>query len=360
VNTQWINCPEWDDAQRYWQAFWHGELLDRPPVLIHVPKPGYEAAVPEAPDPKTKWSDPEFILQQNEALLPGAICLGEALPVSKTLQSAWCPVYGGSYRYHPDTIWIEPFVTDWDCAPDWGKDWDDEGWRELKRAYGRLCEGAEGRYFVGLPPMLVPNDLLAMFRGTENFLLDLVMEPERVLDTLAIMQDNFIRMWNELDAMRDRSSGYGNWWPIWCPERLRIVQSDVSCMISSEMYEKFILPEMLAFSRDVDHLFYHLDGPDAIHHLEMICSVPKLRAIQWVPGSGNPGHGVHWMDLYKRVQSLGKAIWISSSPQDLEVYLWELDPRQMLLSVGAGSVAEAQEIKRALVRLTAAHRTSKS
>ena len=273
MNTQWINTPEWDEAQTYWQAFWHGELLDRPPAIIQVRKPGYDVPVPEAPDPETKWSDPEFILKQNEAILPGAIYLGEALPVSKTLMSAWCPVYGGRYSFHPDTVWIEPTVTDWDHAPDWRNDWDDEGWRKLKRVYARLCEGAGGRWFVGLPPVLMPNDLLPMFRGVDNFLLDLVMEPDRVLDTLAIMQDNFIRMWNELDAMRDRSTGYGNWWPIWCPERLRIVQSDVSCMISEQMFERFILPELQALSEDVDHLFYHLDGPDAVRHLDMICSV---------------------------------------------------------------------------------------
>ena len=277
TNTHWINTPEWDRAVEYWSAFWHGELLDRPPVLIHVrnadPPYGGSVPAPQPRDDEARWSDPEFILKLNEAELPGLTYLGETLPVSKTLMSAWCPVYGGHTTFRPDTVWIEPTVTDWGTAPDWQRDWDDEGWRSLKRTYARLCKGAGHRYFVGLPPMLVPNDLLSVLRGPQSFLMDLVLEPERVAATLAIMQQNFIRMWNELDALRDRRQGYGNWWPIWCAERLRIVQSDVSCMISEQMFERFILPELQALSEDVDHLFYHLDGPDAVRHLDMICSV---------------------------------------------------------------------------------------
>ena len=357
MSRQWLNTPDWDAAERYWTAFWHGELLDRPPLMITVPASGHDGPVPEARTPEEKHGGAEFALRHNEATLPRSLYLGEALPVSKTLMSAWCAAYGQQLEYHPDTIWIRPSVTDWAAAPDWATAWDDSGWRGFKQSYARLCAGAHaGGYFVGLPPLLVPNDLLSVLRGVENFLLDLITEPERVLHALGIMQRNYVRMWNEADAIRDPSHGYGNWWPIWCPERLRIVQSDVSCMISPEMFETFILPELHALTEDVEHAFYHLDGPDAVHHLEMICRVPKIKAIQWVPGAGQPGHGFCWMDLYQKVQSLGKIIWIHSPRRDLETYFQELDPRLLLVSTGAASVEDAQEVKRLLVELTSKYR----
>ena len=358
MNINWINTPDWESATKYWEAFWHGELLDRPPVLMSVPNPDYEAPSLEPPNDEVRWCDPEFIIKSNEAGAMGRICLGEAIPASRALMCAWLPVYGGEVTFRPDTIWIHPTLTDWNDAPDWERDWDDDGWRKLKRIYAEVCRGAEGRYSVGLPPLLVPNDLLPLLRGSEDFLLDLVERPRLVRETLGVMQANFVRMWNELDAMREPSSGYGNWWPIWCPERLRIIQSDVSCMISSEMFESFIVPEIQALGEDVDHLFYHLDGPDAIRHLEMICSVPKIKAIQWVPGAGNPGHGSCWMDLFKKVQSLGKAIWVHSGLDQLETYFQELDPRLLLLSAGASSVEDAQEVKRKLVEYTSRYRRS--
>ena len=349
----WINTPQWDKAQERWAAFWAGEIVDRPATLMTVPSGQPTPAEPEPPDGETKYGDPEFALQLNDALLPRHVYLCEALPVSKTLLRAWCAAFGFRTEYRLDTIWFEPSLTDWDDAPDWETAWDCEGWRGFKRAYARLCEGCRGRYFVGMPPLLMPNDMLPMFRGVENFLMDLVERPEVVLDALAAMRRGFVRIWNEADAIRGAEHGYGNWWPIWCPDRLRIIQSDVSCMLSSAMFERFILPELHELGDDVDHLFYHLDGPDAIRHLDMICSLPKLRAVQWVPGSGSPGHGLHWMGLYKQIQSLGKAAWVHSPPSQIESCIRELDPRHLLISTHAGSLDEARALERKMVEWTA-------
>ncbi|MBU0715308.1 MAG: hypothetical protein KJ964_08125 [Verrucomicrobia bacterium] len=343
-HTNWINTPEWDQAEKYWTAFWNQECLDRPVACIGVKNPHHTAVPPVPSDPLIPLYDPEYLLKYNEAVLPGDIYLGEALPVSRTLQSAWCAAYGAKVELRPETTWIPQIFTDWKTAPDWTVAWDDTGWKEFKRSYARLIDGAGDRYFVGLPPLLTPNDLLALLRGTEDFLMDLIREPDCITNALAIMDKNHIRMWNELDRMRHQP-GYGNWWPIWCPKRLRIVQSDISCMISGEMFEKFILPELYALSEDVDCLFYHLDGPAAIRHLEMICSIPKIKAIQWVPGAGTPGDGQYWMDLFKKVQSLGKAIWVGTGPEDLETYIRELNPKLLLLSTWADTVEGAQEIK---------------
>ena len=59
------------------------------------------------------------------------------------------------------------------------------------------------------------------------------------------------------------------------------------------------------------------------------------------------------MELYKKVQSLGKAIWVSSGPQDLETCVRELDPRKLLLSTSAASADDAHEIERKLAHWTA-------
>ena len=333
--TSWINTPDWPEARERWSAFWSGELLDRPPVLMTVAGPEARPEPPVPPDHERRWCDPDYLIARTEARTSSRIYLGEAVPVGEALMVAWCPVYGGEVRYLPDTIWIEPTVTDWVQAPDWGSDWDDPGWRLLKSIYRRTVSEAGGRYMVGLPPMLPPNDLLSMLRGSENFLLDLLTEQDQVDRALDAMQRNYIRMWNEIDEMRDRSTGYGNWWPIWCPNRVRIVQSDISCMISGELFRRFITPELQALGSDVDHLFYHLDGPDAIRHLDLICDVEKVHAIQWVPGAGNPGHGLVWLELYKRVQELGRKVWVSCSEEELPAIMRELDHRKLLLSLSA-------------------------
>ena len=34
--------------------------------------------------------------------------------------------------------------------------------------------------------------------------------------------------------------------------------------------------------------FYHLDGPGAVVHLDALLEIPHMKAIQWVPGAGQP------------------------------------------------------------------------
>ena len=348
----WINTPHWADAQERWRAFWAGELLDRPPVLIIVERPDAPPAPEEPADHQLRWCDADYLIRRGEARVAAHTYLGEALPVAEPLMAAWCPVYGGTVRYLPDTIWIDPAAADWATAPDWTAAWEDEGWRLLTNIYGQIVEAAARRCMVGLPPLLTPNDLLSMLRGGETFLMDLLTEPDRVTRTLEIMDRNHMRMWHELDGMRDRATGYSNWWPVWCPEKLRIVQSDISCMISGELFSRFILPELDALGSDVEHLFYHLDGPDAIRHLEAICSVDKIHAVQWVPGAGNPGHGLHWLDLYRRIQELGRAVWVGCSEAELPPIMKELDPSKLLLSLSARDEQDAHRLLQRVHALT--------
>jgi len=383
----WINTPEWDGAEKRWCAFWEGELLDRPVLLMQVLKPTAQVAavsqlndkvswidsstyfpiqsvsvpVPDPPEGKARWCDPDFLLRVNDTVLPRVIHMGESFSASLALQIGHCPVYGGSVEFRPDTTWILPSIPDWNKAPDWHEDWDDDGWKLLKHVHGRICKESKGRYFVHVPGPLVPNDLLSLLRGAENFMVDLVFEQERVSETLSVMRQNYVRMWNELDAMRDRSQGYGNYAHIWCPAKLRVLQSDVSCMISERMFETFILPELHVLSEDVDHVVYHLDGSGAIRHLEMICSLPKVKLIHWAPDANGPPSGPHWMGLYKKVQSLGKSIWIEESrPQDLETLIQELDPRKVVINTSPTSMEQAREMEKKAVQWTARYWRNRS
>ena len=56
---------------------------------------------------------------------------------------------------------------------------------------------------------------------------------------------------------------------------------------------------------------YHLDGPDAIMHVDALMEVEELTALQWTPGAGNPdGGSERWYPMYDRVKAAGKSLWI--------------------------------------------------
>jgi hypothetical protein len=98
-----------------------------------------------------------------------------------------------------------------------------------------------------------------------------------------------------------------------------------------------------AFSNRLDGVIYHLDGPGALKHLDRLLELPRLHGIQWTPGTGHPT-GLHWLDLYKRIQAKGKAVHVSLAAPEVATAVRELKPEGLFINTGAGSVEEAERV----------------
>jgi len=270
------------------------------------------------------------------------------------MMAGWLPVYGGRITADWDTVWIHKSFRSWDEAPDWERDWDDSGWRQLVETIELLVESSAGRFFVGLPPLLTPNDLLSVLREPKTFLTDLVDEPDLVKSALQQMTLNMLRMYEALCAIiHRRFEGIHHHYPVWCPEPLITVQSDVSCMLSPAMFEEFIIPELETLSSTVGRAIYHLDGPDAVKHLDRVLDLPHLSMLQWVPGAGQPGGFEHWMHIFKRAQEKGKRIYLPCAPSQLQTAIREFRPELTFVLMGeVASIEEAQKLMRDAERWT--------
>ena len=339
---------DWPAAEAHLRAFWAGEPLRRPPIHLTVSKPEAERA--ELPRPRTaaqKFFDKDFLLRYAEASLGNRWHVAEALPTCTAgMMAGWLPVYGGRITADWDTVWIHKSIQSWDDTPDWEHDWDDAGWRKLRDAVEYLVDAAAGRFFVGLPPMLPPNDLLSVLREPNAFLMDLVDAPELVLEALGHMTANLLRMHEELcSIIHAQFEGIHHHYPVWCPDSLITMQSDVSCMLSPPMFEEFIVPELEQMSQTAGRAIYHLDGPGAIKHLDRVLDLYHLRMLQWVPGAGQPGGFEHWMRIFKRAQEKGKMIYLPCAPSQLETAIREFRPELTFLLLGeVGGFEEADEL----------------
>lgn len=346
----------WPEARRRWEAYWRHEIVDRPAMLVTVPRKD-KVTVAEPADLKEKWTSIDYQVRWAEAVSLSHHYLGEAVPQVSGPQAAWCAYYGGPLRYMPDTIWMGECIESWDHTPDWERDWDDWGWRLLMDMMRAHCERRRGRFFVGFPPTMhgAPNDMLAQMRGVNRFLMDLVEHPDEVKAALLAMRRNFSHLYDEMWKLIHSYGyeGYGNWWPIWCPERLGVFQSDISCMLSPSMMEEFIIPEITDNCRVVRHACYHLDGPGAIRHVERICEVPGIHTIQWVPGAGQKPGALQWMELFRRVQAKGKSVLLGAGREEIETLIRELDPALLLIGTGAQTVEEGETLLSDASRWTA-------
>ena len=85
-------------------------------------------------------------------------------------------------------------------------------------------------------------------------------------------------------------------------------------MISPEMFEKHVLPDLDACCRRLDHAFYHLDGKGQLAHLDLLLSLDRLTGIQWIPGDGAPPPE-DWLPVLKRIRDAGKFCQVYVTPE---------------------------------------------
>ena len=170
-------------------------------------------------------------------------------------------------------------------------------------------------------------DILASLRTTQNLLLDLIDAPEEVDRLVGEITTLWLCYYDELYKIIQRSgNGTTSWTPLWCPGRYYMLQSDFSYMISPDMFERFVLPDLVACCEHLDHAFYHLDGKGQIPHLNMLLSLDQLHGIQWIPGDGQPPAEA-WLPLLKRIRDGGKLCQVYATSTTVRTVVRELGGR---------------------------------
>jgi len=343
---------DWASAAHRMDAFWQGQSTDRPAILLTVPKPqGERIPVPEPEGPEQKYFDPEFVLRRCEAELGNSWHMAESLPAAtRAMMAGWLPTYGSRIVADDATIWIDQIIESWDRVPDWESAWDDQGWRRLLGLLEYLVQHAKGRFFVGCPPMLPPNDLLSMLRGCVGYLFDLADHPDEIKHAQSIMTRNYLRMFDTVNRVcHTQFEGYHEHYPVWSREPLITTQSDISCTLSEAMFEEFIVPELEQIMGHTGRAIYHLDGPDAIKHLDRVLDIPGMAMLQWVSGAGQPGGFQHWAELFDRAQEHGKAILLPCGVDQLEQAVQRFRPE--LTYIWCGEVPTRRQADEVLLNL---------
>jgi hypothetical protein len=94
-------------------------------------------------------------------------------------------------------------------------------------------------------------------------------------------------------------------------------------MISEDDFRIFAIPFLKEQCDRLDYTLYHLDGVDAIRHLDAVLELENLNAVQWTPGEGQPqGGDPCWYDLYRKILQKGKSVmanWVT--PDELKPLL---------------------------------------
>jgi len=340
--------PDAADACARMEAWWHGAILDRPAIQVTAPKPNPKP-LPEKRHAtlRERWMDIDYAIECADARAANTYWGGETLPTfwPNLGPEVLAAALGADLTFGEDTSWSVPLLHDWDDIPKLRIDPDNEYTRTILEMIRRGLEAGRGKYVVGLTDIHPGADLAASLRDPQQLCLDLVTEPERVHALMRQIWPCFFEFY-ELQHRILREAGQTlttSWLPLFAEGRYYIPSCDFSCMISNRQFREFFLPEIVEEIEWLDRSIYHLDGPNALHHLDTLLEIEKLDAIQFVYGAGNEPAS-RWMEVYRRIQDAGRRLHISIEPREVDAFMEGLRPEGVLLHTWARSVEEADAL----------------
>ena len=338
------------DTKKRCQAFWAGSAYERCCLFLTASAGAQGRPVPG--DVTQQWEDLDLRTQMALWDTENTLYYADAFPSVFTNFGPGClsAMVGGRYRWAPHTVWFEnePVITDWASAPAPALRRDSDMFRLADALTEKLMDAGRGRFFTSVTDIGGTYDIIASLRGTQDLLTDLLDYPDEVKAYAAqlrpVWMDYFQHYARRAIA---RQGGQTCWMPIWSDTPWYPLQCDFSAMLSPEMFEEFVLPDLRWQTERMDRSVYHLDGPGELFHVKHLLSLPRLNAIQWTSGSGAEDIAdERWFGLYEEIQAAGKGlVLLGVDPDKLENLLRHVSTRGLYITCRT-QAARAGEIIR--------------
>lgn len=256
--------------------------------------------------------------RRNHYQLSRGECPLDTLPVADTDMGpgSLALFIGCEPGFSPQTVWFEPCwmeVEEPEALPPLTFDPGNRWW-QLTEETLRACAGlGRGLYYTGCPDLVENVDILSALREPQRLMMDMVERPEwveqKVREITQVWFEAYGRIY-DIIKQDDGSAMFGAF-RVWGPGKTAKVQCDASAMFSPAMFERFVVPELTVQCEWLDFSMYHLDGTQAMGHLDALLAIEPLDAIEWTPQAGiEPGGHPRWYPLYRRILEAGKSVQV--------------------------------------------------
>jgi hypothetical protein len=345
--------PDFAEARRRWEAYWAGEIIDRPCIAITCAKEGRQA--PPGP-PYMAGAEGNFgpVVDQAVACAEAIFWGGEAIPnyVPSFGPDQFGAFLGGDLKWSDtdhSTNWVVPFVESWEDALPLQIKPDDPWWVRLQAFMRALGEAAAGKMVISHIDLHSNMDALSAIRLPARLCVDFYDCPELIDRAMQQVRALYAYVYDTLwEAAGMNRAGTVGWVPAYHWHKTNTIQCDFAALCGPEHFRRWILPALEEEAAFLDACMYHFDGPECLVHLDDICAIPKLGAIQWTPGARNKAM-MDWLDLLKEIQSKGQGLYIGCSVEELRIYHRELRPEKVFYQCGVGSEQQVEETLKWLV-----------
>jgi len=343
--------PDFDQVLDRYEAWWDGQILDRPLVSMSFARPRAEQLPrPPAkthPTLRDRWLDTEYLVENTRVRMANTCFFADTLPVvfPNLGPEVFSAFYGCPLEFSESTSWSVPVLENWEPESVDALRLDAESFyfRKLVEMTDALLDIGRGKFIVGYTDIHPGGDAIAAFRDPQQLCIDMIEHPAEVQALLERVTDDFIGLF---DFFYEKLSAAGmpssSWLPATCRGRYHIPSNDFSCMISDAMFAEVFLPELARECRHMDRCIYHLDGPRALRFLDPLLDLPQIHAIQWVAGA-NYDYWADWIEVYRHIQERGKAFCLSVPLDDLEKLFQALRPEGTWVTVSGVRDQETAE-----------------
>jgi hypothetical protein len=260
---------------------------------------------------------------------------------------------GSPPGFAEDTVWFHPVFEATDepeTLPPLRFDPANRWWQITEAMLRQCADAARGKYLVGCPDLIENMDVLSSLRGAQTLCVDMLERPEWIEQKIAEINDVWFAAYDriyDLIKLEDGSSSFGAFY-LWGPGKVAKVQCDASAMFSPQMYRRFVVPALTAQCAWLDHSLYHLDGTQAMAHLDALLEIAPLDAIEWTPQAGiETGGHKRWHELYRRILAAGKSVQVVNvEPGEVVPLLDAIGNRGVYILMQFKDEREAEQIHR--------------
>jgi len=329
-----------EEARERSRAFWHGKSLGRPGLIVHAKDKSFKPIEWKGAALSKKEADfnPEWHEWSCYNGLFSNKYLAEAIPsvtVNFGSHLAMLAILAGADYEYDDSAWIVPKdnVLEIDVPK---FDPNCELIKKLEDCFEKIIDVVEDKAAICPPIMLDAITTLSMMHTSEELCVSLVEESEKVKrltqDMTTLNMDWFEHFYRFLGqrGYTDNTS----WYSLLSEGRMDAMQCDFSVMLSADMYEEFVLPDLKRMSAYFENGIYHHDGVEQFRFIEKIASAPKMKVIQWNPVNWQNIPPEEHLHYYKQIKELGLSLYIFTKSVDDAVYLTKkLGPDGLMLTL---------------------------
>jgi hypothetical protein len=337
--------PDFAQAMRRVEAWFHGQILDRAPVRFTKHNAQYESAsgldTSRWPTLRDRWFDTDYQIDSFLAGIEGCVFRAETFPVfwPNLGPEIYAAFFGCELKFGEITSWSEPIISDLSDDAQVARPVFDPGnvyLRKLDEMTACALERCLGKALVGVTSWCPGIDCAAAWMGPEDLCLAMMLEPDRVKQLV----ERTLEPWASLaDAYYGRLARLGQpsvgWMEIPHQGRVHIMQADFSNMISPAQFAEFCRPFLRREMEGMDRVIFHMDGKGVARHLEFLLAEPGIHAIQWVQGVGDDEPILQWVPLIKRIQAGGKSVVIDLKLDELAPFMEQIRPEGVFLCIPA-------------------------